>query len=82
MDFKLDLEDVGAMIYFGKIKTGDQLRKVIAGQWEFRKDKNIDDINKALMKGVRMGKGKSERELDCIALYLKDVLKKVRGKVR
>ena len=76
------LEDIGASIFFGKIKTGDQLRKVIDGQWEFRKGKDISDLNKAVRKGVRLGKGKTERELDCITLYLKDVFKKVRGKVR
>ncbi|KKR26637.1 MAG: hypothetical protein UT55_C0004G0001, partial [Candidatus Peregrinibacteria bacterium GW2011_GWE2_39_6] len=32
----------------------------------------------AVQKGLKLGKGKSEREIECVAMYLESVLKKVK----
>jgi hypothetical protein len=45
---------------------------------QYRKNKGFEDINKAIKKGLKLGMGKTEREIDCVELYLKDVFKKVR----
>ena len=55
------------------------LMKKIKGQWEYRKGKTISDINLAVQKGLKLGRGKTEREIDCIAMYLETVLKKVKA---
>jgi len=51
--------------------------------WEFRKGKTTQDINKAVKKGLnpKASFGKFEFEVNMVAVYLKDVLKKKRGKV-
>ena len=65
-------------LMFGGIKNHKELEEMVKGQWEFRKGKTIDDIHIAVKKGVKMGHGKTEREIDCVAMYLETVLKKVR----
>ena len=42
---------------------------------EYRKDKSVEDVRKALVKGLKAGQGKVESELSCVSLYLKQVLK-------
>lgn len=74
----LTLERLAAEIFFGKIKTNEDLQEAIKGQWEFRKGKGIADINKATLKGKKMGNYKTEQELEWIAFYLKDVFKEVK----
>ena len=76
----ITLTDLAEELLFGVIKNGDDLEKRIAGQWEFRKNKGLADVNQAIKKGLKLGCGKTEREIDCVALYLKDVFKKVRTK--
>jgi hypothetical protein len=46
--------------------------------WELRKGKVTEDINKAVRRGIKMGNGKFEYQVDFISVYLKDVLKKKR----
>lgn len=48
--------------------------------WELRKGKTTEDINKAVRKGLnpKNSFGKFEFEVNMIAVYLKDVLKKKR----
>lgn len=50
--------------------------------WEFRKGKTTEDINKAVKKGLspKNSFGKFEFEVNMVAVYLKDVLKKKRVK--
>lgn len=74
----LDLEDLAELCAFGMIKTREDLEKRLEGQWEYRKGKSFEDVNKAIKKGIKLGMGKTEREISGIALYLKDVFKKVR----
>lgn len=75
---KLTLEDLAGQLFFGIIKNEAQLKEKIKGQWHFRKNKTISDVNNALTKGKKIGMGKTEMELDGVALYLKDVFKKDR----
>lgn len=63
---------------FGSIKTGRELEQKIDGQWEYRKNKGFEDVNIAIQKGLKMGHGKTEREIECVAMYLETVLKKVK----
>ena len=42
----------------------------------FRKDKTVADINAAIKKSLKRGYGKTERELEWIEIYIKDVFKK------
>jgi hypothetical protein len=74
----LDLNDLAEQLMFGMISNGDQLNRMIDGQWEFRKDKGVDDVNSAIRKGLKLGAGKTENEIDGVALYLKDAFKKVK----
>lgn len=43
---------------------------------KFRKDKNSDDINNAVRKARKNGRGKVEYEIGMLELYLKDVFMK------
>lgn len=72
----LELEDLAGFLLFSSIKNKQQLDEKINGQWMYRKNKDIRDVNKAIEKGLKLGSGKTERELECVALYLKDVFKK------
>lgn len=42
----------------------------------FRKGKTVADLNHALQKGLKAGRGKTEYEIGMCELYIKDVLKK------
>lgn len=50
----------------------------LRGQWEYKKNKDFADIETALEKGIKMGRGKKDREIECIEMYLEMVLQ--RGK--
>lgn len=73
----MTFEYLAEMLMFGKIKNKKQLEEKIKGHWEFRKGKDILDVNKAIEKGLKMGMGKTEWEIEGVALYLKDVFKSV-----
>ena len=75
----LILKTLAERLVFGKIKNKEELLKEIDGQWEFRKGKDIADVNKAIRKGRKAGLGKFEREIEWIELYLGDVFKKGLG---
>lgn len=77
---ELSLERLAEDLMFGSIKTKEQLDEKIKDQWQYRKNKNISDVNKAIKLGLKLGCGKTEREIDGVALYLNDVFKKVRKK--
>lgn len=68
------LEDIALLLMTGRIQSAD-----FEG-WEYRKGKTIDDIHNAVKKGMnpKHSFSKTEYEIDFIALYLKDVLKKKR----
>ena len=65
-------------LMFGAITNHQELMDNIKGQWEFRKGKTVDDVTIAIKKGLKMGHGKTEREIECVAMYLESVFKKVR----
>ncbi|MDA1675130.1 hypothetical protein [Bacillus cereus group sp. TH152-1LC] len=77
---KVSLKDVAELLCFGGVKTEKELLQRIDGQWEYRKNKTVEDVKKAMSKGIKIGMGKTENEIDGIALYLKDVFKEVRKK--
>ncbi|MNV47474.1 hypothetical protein D3C71_1393440 [compost metagenome] len=64
------LEDIAVSLMTGRVTEN------IFEGWELRKGKTTEDINKALKKGVKAGDFKTEREIEWVALYLQDVLKK------
>lgn len=68
------LKDIAEGIMFGGKVTEDRILKY----WEYRKGKTIEDLKKAIQKGVKAGNYKVEREVEWIEVYLKDVLKKRR----
>lgn len=76
---KLTLDDLATDLLFGKLKTSNDLEERIEGQWQYRKGKDIEDVKSAIKKGLKLGSGKTEREIDGVALYLNDVFKKVRS---
>ena len=78
----ITLIKVAEHIIFGSTRTSEEFNEMIKGQWEFRKGKTISDINGAVQKGLKLGRGKTEREIDCIAMYLETVLKKVKISVK
>jgi len=78
----ITLIKVAERIMFSGVKTSEEFNELIKGQWEYRKGKTISDINLAVQKGSKMGRGKTEREIECIAMYLETVLKKVKVVVK
>lgn len=72
----MTLETLAEQILFGVIKNKEQLEERIIGHWQYRKNKNFEDVNKAIKKGLKLGMGKTEREISGVELYLKDVFKK------
>ena len=77
---RIDLRIIAENLMFGSIKNHQDLLEKIKCQWEFRKDKTVDDITIAVQKGLKMGHGHTEREIECVAMYLESVFKKVKVK--
>ena len=75
---KLTLKTVAEYIRIGLIKNRFEFEERVKGQWEYKKNKGFMDIKIALEKGIKMGRGKKEREIECIEMYLEMVLQ--RGK--
>lgn len=76
---KMDLEQLAESILFGNIRTIKELDKAIECNWQYRKNKTFEDVKKSIEKGLRQGMGKTEREIEWVALYLKDVFKEVKS---
>ncbi|ALA47929.1 hypothetical protein SUNDANCE_113 [Brevibacillus phage Sundance] len=74
-----NLESLAEHIMFGFIRTRAELELRIEGIFEYRKGKDFEDVKIALIKGFKNGSGKTEREIECVTLYLKDVFKKARN---
>lgn len=74
----IELRIITENLMFGIIKNHQELMDKIEGRWEFRKDKTVEDVTEAIKKGVKMGHGKTEREIECSAMYLESVFKKVK----
>ena len=74
---KKTLKPVAEYLMCGVIKNHLELEEKIKGQWEYKKDKGFSDVNIAVEKGKQMGKGKTEREIQCVEMYLDTVFKKV-----
>jgi len=70
------LEDLSLGIMFGTTKTEKDLE---GAGWVFRKGKSIADINHALKKAQKNGRGKFEYEHNMFEIYLADVLKRKRA---
>ena len=72
----LDLKEIGERILLGFATT-----ETFYG-WEFRKGKTNEDINKAVRKArnPKHSFGKVEYEISMLEVYLKDVLKRKKGK--
>lgn len=76
---KLELRDIAKMIMFSQGLTKEDFLDKIKGQWEFRKNKTVSDLNSSVKKGFKAGMGKTETEIDMVELYLRDVLKRVKA---
>lgn len=74
---QINLKDVAEWVLFGIVKTEKELLERINGHWQYRKNKGFNDVNNAIRKGLKSGRGRTEWEIDFVALYLKDVFKKV-----
>ena len=74
----IGLRIIAENLMFGGIKNHQELLEMIKCHWEFRKGKTVEDVTEAIQKGLKMGHGKTEREIECIAMYLESVFKKVR----
>jgi len=74
----ITLKNIAEHIILGNAKTSEEFNEKIKDQWEYRSNKTISDVNLAVQKGLKLGKGKAEREIECIAMYLESVLKKVK----
>ncbi|PTU25709.1 hypothetical protein Goe21_01520 [Bacillus phage vB_BsuM-Goe21] len=75
-----NLKDLAGQFFFGNIKNKEDLEQAIEGKYLFRKNKGISDVNNAIRKSIKNGRGKTELELDWLALYLNDVFKLDRRK--
>lgn len=75
----MTLKDLAELIFFGMITNKKDLEKRIEGHWFYRKNKSFEDVNKVIKKGIKVGRGKTEMEIDYAELYLKDVFKKDRS---
>lgn len=64
-------QDLANRIVFIGIKESELLE-----EFKYRKNKGIDDIRNAVSKGIsyKYGRGKTELELEWVALFLSDVL--------
>jgi len=74
----ITLKNIVEHIMLGNAKTSEEFNDKIKGHWEYRSNKSISDVNLAVQKGLKLGKGKAEREIECIAMYLESILKKVK----
>ena len=79
---KLTLKPVAEYIMFGAIKNHLDLEEKIKGQWEYKENKGFSDVNIAVEKGAKMGRGKTEREIECVEMYLETVFKRVKKTVK
>jgi hypothetical protein len=77
---KLTLKPVAESLLHGVIKSQLDLVEKIKGQWEYKENKGFLDVNIAVEKGIKMGHGKTEREIECVEMYLETVLKRVKIK--
>lgn len=77
---KLTLKPVAESLLNGVIKNHLDLVEKIKGQWEYKENKGFSDVNIAVEKGVKMGHGKMERELECVEMYLETILQRVKIK--
>jgi len=76
----IELRIITKDLMFGAIKNHQELLDKIKGNWEFRKGKDVDDVSIAIQKGLKMGRGHNDREIECVAMYLESVFKKVKVK--
>lgn len=67
----LELKQIAEQIWFLGMKESEILK-----HWDYRKGKNVADINSAMKKAWENGLGKSEYEVKMFEIYLKSVLKK------
>jgi hypothetical protein len=70
----MTIEDLALKILTGNFKKDG----IEAAGWEYRKGKGVGDINHAIRKASKQGRGKFEYELNMFELYLAGVLKKKR----
>lgn len=73
----LSLKDIAELLVCSNI-TKDELNKKMRYQWEFRKNKGVADINKALQKGAMFGLGINALIVESVEINLEKVLKKCR----
>lgn len=69
----MTLHQLALGILAGTIKNKDILE---SPNWQYRKGKGPNDINKSIQKARKVGMGKFEFELEMFELYLGDILKK------
>lgn len=79
---KLTLKPVAEYLMFGLVKVHLDLEEKIKWQWEYREGKGFSDVNIALEKGKELGHGKTEREIECVEMYLETVFKRVKKTVK
>lgn len=77
---KITLEELAEEILFATIRTEKQLLNRIEGQWQYRTNKGIDDVMKAIDKGQKNGLGRTKFQIRAVALYLKSVFKEIKVK--
>ncbi|MED2737360.1 hypothetical protein [Bacillus toyonensis] len=77
---KITLEELAEEILFASIRTEKQLLNRIDGQWQYRKNKGIEDVMKAIDKGQKNGLGRTRFQVRAVALYLKSVFKEIKVK--
>ena len=47
---RIELRIIAENLMFGAIKNHQELEEKIKGQWEFRKDKTVDDVTETIKK--------------------------------
>ncbi|WP_088361956.1 hypothetical protein [Bacillus cereus] len=73
----LSLKDIAELLVCAKINK-QELDKRMKNQWEFRKNKGVADINKALQKGAMFGLGMNALIVESVTISLEKILKKSR----
>ncbi|KTF59061.1 MULTISPECIES: hypothetical protein [Bacillus amyloliquefaciens group] len=71
----MTLDQVAEEIIFGETDNREKFERYISGYWIYRKNKEFEDIQDAVIRGLSKGKGIRRKEIDLVSEQLNRVLK-------
>lgn len=72
----MTLDRVAEEIIFGETDNREKFERYISGYWVYRKNKEFEDIQDAVIRGLSKGMGIRRKEIDLVSVQLNRVLKK------